>query len=207
MKSWFQMRWIILASELEKKKVRWVSLFSFLKLASYFLPDQCQSIKHSRNFKAVFNTFRIPSHIYFGWNYYKFMNMLAIPWLHFSANNYLWKKNNISLSSSVLFSGHLYSLLNSPALSHPQHQISLKLSTHPLLLHHITYYLLWSISSAVSPYFSLNPWDYPPGFIDFFFFIVFYFSSGNYHHMLALLQFSFPKWHLLLAIVTTNILG
>lgn len=55
------------------------------------------------------------------------MNMLVIPWLHFSVTNNLWKKN-ISLSSSVLFSGHLYSLLNLPALSHPQHQISLKLS-------------------------------------------------------------------------------
>lgn len=56
------------------------------------------------------------------------MNTLAIPWLHFSVNNYLWKKNIISLSSSVLFSGHPYSLLHLPALSPPQYQISLKLS-------------------------------------------------------------------------------
>ena len=59
------------------------------------------------------------------------MNILAIPWLHFSVNNYLWgkkNKHNISLSSSVLSCEHLHSFLHLAALSPPQHQIFLKLS-------------------------------------------------------------------------------
>lgn len=62
MQSCFQTRWIILASELGKQRTRSASHFSFLRLASDFLPDKCPNIKHSRNFKAVFNVLNnIPS--------------------------------------------------------------------------------------------------------------------------------------------------
>lgn len=55
MQSCFQIRWNILASELGKQRARSTSHFSFLRLASYFLPDKCPNVKRSRNFKAVFN--------------------------------------------------------------------------------------------------------------------------------------------------------
>lgn len=118
--------------------------------------------------------------------------MLAVPWLHFSANSYLWKQ--IPFSCTVHYSGLLYFLLHltsnftSSALDFPwtfQHIFSYFTTLHRIAVIGAFHLLYPSISPLIH--------EIPLQILLIFFFIVFHFSSGNYYHMLALLQFFFSQ--------------
>lgn len=119
------------------------------------------------------------------------------------------KRKKKSLFFNIIFLAILWSPIISsalPAPSLPQHLFSLKLSnTSSLALP--SKVAVTGASHLLYPFISPSVHEIPLQVLLIFSLIVLHFSSGNHHHMLALLPFSFPKWHLLLAVVPTNIFG